>query len=147
MAIAHHRFPVLLATLTSSMFFTACGGGGSATSTQPTSTQTQQPAVTLSVNPSTANIAINQTQAFTATVSNSSNQAVTWSVQEGSTGGSITSGGAYTPPNKAGTYHVVAAAQADSTRTAIATVTVTAPPPSFASTAPTAAASEAVPYT
>ncbi len=45
---------------------------------------------------------------FLATVKGVANTTVTWSVQEGTTGGSITSSGVYTAPNTLGTYHVVA---------------------------------------
>jgi hypothetical protein len=49
---------------------------------------------------------------------------VTWSVQEGASGGAITPAGVYTAPNGVGTYHVVATSVADGTKTATATVTV-----------------------
>ncbi|HEY6372331.1 MAG TPA: kelch repeat-containing protein, partial [Candidatus Sulfotelmatobacter sp.] len=52
------------------------------------------------------------------------NTAVTWSVQE-SAGGTIDSTGLYTAPqNSTGTFHVVAASQANSASVGIATVTV-----------------------
>jgi hypothetical protein len=53
--------------------------------------------------------------------------AVTWTVQEGSAGGSVTAG-LYAAPAAAGTYHVVVRSTADSTRTATATVTVAMAP-------------------
>jgi hypothetical protein len=51
---------------------------------------------------------------------------VTWSIQEGSAGGTVTTGGLYTAPtvSTATTYHVVVRSSADSTKTASATVTV-----------------------
>jgi hypothetical protein len=61
---------------------------------------------------------------FTAAVTGTSNTGVTWSVKEGSTGGSITSSGVYTAPSVAGTYHVVATSNADPTQSAIALVIV-----------------------
>jgi hypothetical protein len=65
------------------------------------------------------------------------NTGVTWSVQEGAAGGTITSGGLYTAPRTAGTYHVVATAQLDGTTKASATVTVVAGPnPTITSAAP-----------
>jgi len=83
----------------------------------------------------------NQAQAFTATVTGSSNTSVTWSVQEGASGGSITNAGLYNAPANAGTFHVLATSQADATKVATATVTVPgpAPAPTFTSTAPTSA--------
>jgi hypothetical protein len=50
---------------------------------------------------------------------------VTWSVQEGAAGGTITPTGVYTAPENAGTYHVVATSAADISRTAVAAVAVT----------------------
>jgi hypothetical protein len=50
---------------------------------------------------------------------------VTWSVQEGTAGGTITAAGVYTAPANAGTYHVVAASAANPSSTAVAPVAVT----------------------
>ncbi len=58
------------------------------------------------------------------------NTTVTWSIVEGSTGGSITTTGAYTAPQATGTYHVVVTSVGDPTKTATATITVTSTPPS-----------------
>ena len=81
---------------------------------------------TLSISPASASLASGSTQAFHATVSGLSNTALTWSVAEGSAGGSISSGGLYTAPTVAGTYTVTARSVADSTLSATATVTVSA---------------------
>lgn len=89
-----------------------CGGGSSG------------PAVTITISPTTVSLVPAATQTFTATVTHTNNTAVTWSVQEGANGGSVTSAGVYTAPALAGTYHVIATSQADSTKTATATVTV-----------------------
>lgn len=97
----------------------ACGGGGGGSSPAPS--------VTVSVSPATVTLTTNGTQTFTATVGNTTNTAVTWSVVEGG-GGSITSGGAYTAPATPGTYHVKATSQADATKFGTATVTVNPPP-------------------
>src|ERR1019366_5670389 len=61
-------------------------------------------------------------QTFSATVSIGGG--VTWSVQEGSTGGTISSTGIYTPPNSTGVFHVVATSIQDPSQYAVATVTV-----------------------
>jgi WD40 repeat protein len=63
---------------------------------------------------------------FAAQVIGQTNQAVTWSVQEGSAGGVIDSTGLYTAPSAAGSFHVVATSQADSKVSGIATVEVPA---------------------
>jgi hypothetical protein len=82
--------------------------------------------VTVTIYPENVTLNTGGTQTFTATVmeGGTTTTAVTWSVQEGSAGGTITSGGVYTAPKTAGTYHVVATSQADATKFATATVTV-----------------------
>ena len=81
------------------------------------------PAVAISISPTTATIDACRGQVFTATVTNTSNTAVTWTVVEAD-GGTVTTGGAYVAPTAAGTYRVMAVSQADPARTATATVTV-----------------------
>jgi len=81
------------------------------------------PPITISISPASGAVDACKTLSFTATVSGSTNQGVTWSVLEGATGGSV-SGGVYTAPSTAGTYHVVATAQASSSAVAQAAVTV-----------------------
>ncbi len=49
---------------------------------------------------------------------------MTWSVQEGAAGGTVSTTGVYTAPANAGTYHVVATSQADTTKIATVAVTV-----------------------
>ena len=80
------------------------------------------PAVAISITPATVTLDACKGQVFTATVTNTSNTAVTWSVVE--TGGGTVSNGAYVAPTTAGTYHVLAVSQADPTRSVQATVTV-----------------------
>jgi fibronectin type 3 domain-containing protein len=64
-------------------------------------------------------------QQFAATVSGSSNTAVTWAVTKGT--GTITLSGLFTAPQAIETDIVVATSQADSTKSASASVTVVAP--------------------
>jgi hypothetical protein len=81
--------------------------------------------VGISLNPSVVSLLVNATGSFTATVSNTSNTAVTWSA----TGGTITGTGStvtYTAPATSGTYTVTATSAADPTKKASATVTVSA---------------------
>jgi hypothetical protein len=80
------------------------------------------PAVAISISPTTATLDACKGQVFTASVTNSPDTAVTWTVTEA--GGGTVTNGAYTPPQSAGTYHVVATSVADSTKAAVATVTV-----------------------
>ena len=87
------------------------------------------PVVAISVTPATASLVAGGTQQFTATVTGSTDTAATWTMQEASGCGSVSSAGLYTPPAAAATCHVVATSHADSTKKATATVAVTAAPP------------------
>jgi hypothetical protein len=78
----------------------------------------------VSINPATVTLPAGGVQAFMATVEGTSNHGVTWSVQEGVAGGTITSAGVYTAPQAAGTYHVIVVSQADTGKSAVATVIV-----------------------
>ena len=95
-----------------------CGGGSAQSSAVAV-------AVAVTVSPNPATVFLGATQAFVATVT-ATNMAVTWTVQEGSAGGSITSAGVYTAPQVVGTYHVIATSQADTTKSATVTITVPA---------------------
>jgi fibronectin type 3 domain-containing protein len=64
-------------------------------------------------------------QQFAATVSGSSNTGVTWAITQGT--GTITQSGIYTAPQAVETDVVTATSQADSTKSASATITVAAP--------------------
>ena len=83
------------------------------------------PPVVVAIAPTSAAVDACQSATFTATVTGSSNTAVTWSIQEGAAGGSVTTGGVYTAPQAAGTYHLVATSAAAPTSTASVAVTVT----------------------
>jgi hypothetical protein len=96
---------------------TGCGGGG---------TNNVEVPIQVLISPPTANLNQGGTQSFNAIVTGTSNSAVTWGVQEGAAGGSITSTGAYTAPNKSGTFHVFATSQADTTKSATAMVNIAA---------------------
>ncbi len=84
----------------------------------------------LEILPSSPSLAPGASQAFTAQVSGVANPAVTWSVEEGSAGGSITTAGLYTAPVGAGVYHVLALSTAagGGPVQGLATVTVSAGP-------------------
>ena len=76
--------------------------------------------ITISVSPLTANLAASGTQQFTATVSNNSNTSVLWTAK----GGTITSSGLFTAAAGATTASVTATSQADSTKSASATLQI-----------------------
>jgi Cellulase (glycosyl hydrolase family 5)/Fibronectin type III domain len=101
------------------VFLLACGGA------TPTGLVAAND-VSVQVQPTSATTGTNGTVAFAAVVTGTASTAVTWAVQEGTAGGSITSTGGYTASATAGTYHVLVTSQADPTKSAIATVTVTA---------------------
>ncbi len=103
----------------------ACGGGSSSSSTT---------SITLTISPAAASVTTGLTQQFTITAANTTNTAVTWSVngitQGNSTVGFISSTGLYTAPNNVptpATVTVTATSQADTSVTASASVTITAP--------------------
>jgi hypothetical protein len=81
------------------------------------------PASGAQVSPSEVKLGPKGSQQFTASVEGSSS--VSWSIEEGASGGSITDTGFYTP-NQVGTFHVVAASTANPTENATATVSVVA---------------------
>ena len=80
----------------------------------------------VTISPVSVSVPESGTQTFTAPVSGGGG--VIWSVQEGTSGGTITSTGIYTAPNTAGTFHVVATGVADLSQSAAAVVTVVAGP-------------------
>ncbi len=81
-------------------------------------------AVTIAISPAAVNLPPNGSQQFTATVTGASGTSVTWTIREGTPGGTINNGGLYSAPGVLGTYHVVATSNADSTQSATATVAV-----------------------
>jgi hypothetical protein len=98
------------------------GCGSSHSSPSPT------PTVTVTLNETSVNVAAGATSQFTATVTGSTNTAVTWSV-DGVSGGSSATGtinasGLYTAPSVAGAHTVIATSVADTSASAKATVTV-----------------------
>src|ERR1700682_3245648 len=91
------------------LFSTAGGGGSIKTPTQ----------ITVTVAPSTATVVVGQMQPFSATVSGTTNMAVTWSVNGGSGNGTISSAGLYTAPATVpspAAVTVTATSQADTTK-------------------------------
>ncbi len=101
------RYYSLAIILVFGLIIAGCGGGGGGGNS-------------LKITPSSVTLNIGVTQTFSAT------EPVEWRVQE-INGGTITSGGVYTAPNVAGTYHVVATSKTNPSRFATATVFVVAP--------------------
>jgi hypothetical protein len=83
-----------------------------------------QAPVTISTSPTGASLYYGGTQQFTGYVNGTTNTAVAWSA----TGGTVDPTGLYKAANTAGTYFVTATSQADTTKAASASVTISAPP-------------------
>jgi len=101
------------------------------------------PAVTISISPAVTSVVTTKTQPFTATVTNTTNTAVTWQVNGvtggDSTHGTISASGLYTAPSAVpnpATVTVSAISQADPTKSASATVAISSAPDTTAPTAP-----------
>jgi hypothetical protein len=103
------------------LLIAACGGSG----TGETGGGGAAQSITVTVQPESAFLAPEGRQSFASAVTGATSLAVTWSVLEGSAGGTVAVGGVYTAPAAAGTYHVVARSVASGT-TGQATVVVTA---------------------
>ncbi len=104
------------------------------TSKSGTATVTVVAPISVSVSPATAQVVAGAQQQFTATVTGTVNQSVTWSLSgagcSGSTCGTITSAGLYTAPSTVptpATVTVTATSKADTSKSGTATVTVVAP--------------------
>ena len=83
----------------------------------------------VSLSPHTATIAAGASVAFTVQLTAPVSGGVTWSVEEGSAGGTISADGVYAAPETGGTFHVLATSAADPTKMDRATLTVIAPTP------------------
>ena len=104
------------------------------------------PVVNITISPTSASVQTSAAQQFTATVTGSTNTAVTWQVNNvtggNSTTGTVSTTGLYTAPAAVpspAAVTVKAIAQADTTKTASATVTVTGVPQVSVSISPTSA--------
>ena len=83
-------------------------------------TVTVMPAISVGVSPTSASLVPGGTQQFTATVSGSSNQSVTWAAS----GGTISSSGFYTASQTPGNFAVTATSVADTTKNGTASVEI-----------------------
>ena len=109
---------ITIAALLLMVLLVGCGGGGNAT---PPGSH-----VTVTIMGASGVMDTGSSRTFTASVSNASTPAVTWSVVEPG-GGSITQSGIYTAPATPGTYTVKATSQADVNASASARVPVVIP--------------------
>lgn len=82
--------------------------------------------IAVAVSPTATSIPPAGHQQFAVAVTGTGVTAVTWSIEEGAPGGTVSASGLYTAPGTAGTYHVVVRSAADTSKAATAVVTVTA---------------------
>jgi Fe-S cluster assembly iron-binding protein IscA len=92
------------------------------------------PPVAISISPTTAQVVIGTNQQFTASVTNTTNTAVTWAVAgngcSGTACGTVSTAGLYTAPGSVptpGQVRVTATSVADPTKTSTATLTIVLP--------------------
>ena len=90
---------------------------------------TAQPTTGVAIDPKAAALLTGGSLTFSAAVAPASGSTVSWSVEEGPAGGTITASGGYTAPGTPGTYHVVVQSAEAPSVSAVATVIVTAPAP------------------
>ena len=110
---------LLCLSLLTLLTLAACGGSSNSTPAVPQ-------VLSVSLTPAKANVLVNQTTKLSANVSvtGGASTAVTWSITEPN-GGTINAG-SYQAPWTVGTYHVTATSVADSTKSATATLEVSA---------------------
>jgi hypothetical protein len=106
-----------------------CGGGtGSASRTQigdPSNSPGQGNAAgPISISPASETIRIDGQRQFSGWDSTVGQYDVTWSVQEGAPGGTITADGVYTAPSTPGSFHLIATSSHTTSLSATAPVTV-----------------------
>jgi len=87
-----------------------------------TATITVTAPIAVTISPKTENLTVGASHQFTATVTGTTNTAVTWTAS----GGGISTSGLYTAPATTGTYTVTATSVADTSKSDTATVTVVA---------------------
>ena len=112
------------ATIATEQTVTVTATSQANTAVSASATVTLMPNISVSVSPATVSLYGGQTQSFSATVANTSNTAVAWSISPSATG-SIDESGNYTAPTTVATQTVVtvtATSQADTTKAATATV-------------------------
>ena len=113
------------------LWLLGCGGGPASVSSPPPSAP-PPPSITVTVTPMTGSVLLGNSQTLTATVTNTADTSVTWSVNNIPGGtpsmGTITSAGVYTAPTDLPSQAIVqvtATSQADSSKSATAQITIT----------------------
>ncbi|MBZ5727272.1 MAG: DUF2341 domain-containing protein, partial [Acidobacteriia bacterium] len=118
------------ATITAQQTVTIAATSQADSTKAATATVTLSGPISVTVAPGTSTLSGGGTQQFTATVANTTNTAVTWTISPATGAGMIGSTGLYTAPatiTAQQTATITATSQADSTKSATATVTLSAP--------------------
>jgi hypothetical protein len=117
---------VLIALFAEGAWTLGCGAGGASPPPQP------PPAIGVTVTPSTGSVVLGNQLTFVATVTNTTDTAVSWNVSGvpggNTTLGTITSGGLYTAPAdlpSPATVQITATSHADSTKSGAVTLAIT----------------------
>jgi hypothetical protein len=124
---AQLEFLLTMVLLATGAWTLGCGGGGAGSVALPP----PPPSITVSITPASRSVLLGETVSFSATVSNTADNSVIWSVNGvvGGTSqvGTISADGLYTAPGDlpTGTVQVTATSHTDSSKSATATVTVT----------------------
>jgi hypothetical protein len=112
------RFRFAPLALGLSVALASCGGTAD-------SEQASAQGIAVSVKPDAVQLFARGSAAFSAAATGSAVTSVTWTIQEGAAGGTISASGAYTAPAASGTYHIIVRSVADTNQSATATATVT----------------------
>ena len=114
------------AIITTQQTLTITGASQTATANSSTATITLMPPVAVSMTPASITLTGDQTQQFIASVSNTNNTAVTWTINPSGVG-TISADGVYMAPSTITTPQtvtIIATSQEDSTKSASATITL-----------------------
>jgi len=125
---ARHEYALAIVLLAMGAWTLGCGGGGAGSVAPP---PPPPPSITVSVTPTTGTVLLGETLTFAATVSNSTDTAVIWSVNGIAGGcaqaGTISVDGVYAAPTdlpSGGTVQVTATSHADSSKFGAASVSI-----------------------
>lgn len=122
MTVPRSAVPILPLLLLAAL--AACGGAVA----ENASPRAATPAI--QIRPATASLQPQDSATFAAAVTGLTSTAVTWSIDEPASSGTVTQAGVYTAPSGTGTFHVRARSVAAPAVSGFATVTVeTTPPP------------------
>jgi hypothetical protein len=139
-----NRTSSILALILAIILVEAGCAGTSPTKPAPPTNPPPNPPVTITINPTTANVRAGAAQNFTDQLSNATNQSVTWAVNGISGGnatlGTISSTGAYTAPSalpNPNTISITVTSAQNTSANATSTVTLWNPTPALTSVSPT----------